>query len=225
MKKRELAVGARLDPRDARDPRRAAHGRRSARVLGRPARLAARGAARDPARRDRAARHAPPRDAAVPRHRRALPDARALPPALAQHALQPPEGAHARGRRGAATGSPAPASRSATRACCCAGSTTTRRRCRRSARAWSGCACAPTTATRRSCSRAPRTSACRSRRASRCSARCAAARAASRSRSTCSTRRTARCRSRYPYLRGREGDDVVVETYDGRIWREPNPPD
>ena len=27
----------------------------------------------------------------------------------------------------------------------------------------------------------------------------------------------------YPYLRGREGDDVVVESYDGRIWREPNP--
>ena len=27
----------------------------------------------------------------------------------------------------------------------------------------------------------------------------------------------------YPYLRGREGDDVLVETFDGRIWREPNP--
>ncbi len=27
----------------------------------------------------------------------------------------------------------------------------------------------------------------------------------------------------HPYLRGREGDEVVVETYDGRIWREPNP--
>jgi lysine 2,3-aminomutase len=27
----------------------------------------------------------------------------------------------------------------------------------------------------------------------------------------------------YPYLRGREGDDVVVESYDGRLWREPNP--
>ena len=27
----------------------------------------------------------------------------------------------------------------------------------------------------------------------------------------------------YPYLRGREGDDVVVETYEGRLWREPNP--
>ena len=27
----------------------------------------------------------------------------------------------------------------------------------------------------------------------------------------------------HPYLRGREGDDVVVETYDGRLWREPNP--
>ncbi len=29
----------------------------------------------------------------------------------------------------------------------------------------------------------------------------------------------------YPYLRGREGDDIVVESYDGRVWREPNPPD
>jgi lysine 2,3-aminomutase len=27
----------------------------------------------------------------------------------------------------------------------------------------------------------------------------------------------------HPYLRGREGDEVVVESYDGRIWREPNP--
>jgi lysine 2,3-aminomutase len=27
----------------------------------------------------------------------------------------------------------------------------------------------------------------------------------------------------HPYLRGRDGDDVLVETYDGRIWREPNP--
>jgi lysine 2,3-aminomutase len=27
----------------------------------------------------------------------------------------------------------------------------------------------------------------------------------------------------HPYLRGREGDDVLLETYDGRIWREPNP--
>jgi lysine 2,3-aminomutase len=27
----------------------------------------------------------------------------------------------------------------------------------------------------------------------------------------------------YPYLRGREGDDIVVESYDGRIWRERNP--
>ncbi len=29
----------------------------------------------------------------------------------------------------------------------------------------------------------------------------------------------------YPYLRGREGDDIVVESYDGRVWREPNPLD
>jgi lysine 2,3-aminomutase len=27
----------------------------------------------------------------------------------------------------------------------------------------------------------------------------------------------------YPWLRGREGDDVVVETFDGTLWREPNP--
>jgi lysine 2,3-aminomutase len=28
----------------------------------------------------------------------------------------------------------------------------------------------------------------------------------------------------YPYFRGREGDHVVVESYDGRLWRELNPP-
>ncbi len=27
----------------------------------------------------------------------------------------------------------------------------------------------------------------------------------------------------HAYLRGRDGDDIVVESYDGRIWREPNP--
>jgi len=27
----------------------------------------------------------------------------------------------------------------------------------------------------------------------------------------------------YPYLRGREGDEVIVECYDGRLWREHNP--
>ena len=27
----------------------------------------------------------------------------------------------------------------------------------------------------------------------------------------------------HPYLRGREGDHVVVETFEGKIWREPNP--
>jgi lysine 2,3-aminomutase len=27
----------------------------------------------------------------------------------------------------------------------------------------------------------------------------------------------------YPYLRGREGDEIVVESYDGRVWRELNP--
>ena len=52
-------------------------------------------------------------------------DARAPPPALAQHALQPPEGADAGGRARPAIGSRARASRSATRACCCAASTTT----------------------------------------------------------------------------------------------------
>jgi len=29
----------------------------------------------------------------------------------------------------------------------------------------------------------------------------------------------------HPYLRGREGDDVIVETYEGRVWRERNPPE
>jgi len=27
----------------------------------------------------------------------------------------------------------------------------------------------------------------------------------------------------HPYLHGRDGDDVIVESYDGRIWRERNP--
>ena len=27
----------------------------------------------------------------------------------------------------------------------------------------------------------------------------------------------------YPYLRGREGEEMVVETWDGKVWREPNP--
>jgi lysine 2,3-aminomutase len=27
----------------------------------------------------------------------------------------------------------------------------------------------------------------------------------------------------YPYLRGREGDEIVVETFDGSLWREKNP--
>ena len=26
----------------------------------------------------------------------------------------------------------------------------------------------------------------------------------------------------YPYARGRDGDDYVVEAWDGRVWREPN---
>jgi len=29
----------------------------------------------------------------------------------------------------------------------------------------------------------------------------------------------------HPYVRGREGDDVLVETWDGTVWREPNPLD
>jgi lysine 2,3-aminomutase len=29
----------------------------------------------------------------------------------------------------------------------------------------------------------------------------------------------------HPYYRGREGNDVVVESFDGRIWHEPNPPE
>jgi len=27
----------------------------------------------------------------------------------------------------------------------------------------------------------------------------------------------------HPFFRGREGDNVIVETFDGRLWREPNP--
>ena len=29
----------------------------------------------------------------------------------------------------------------------------------------------------------------------------------------------------HPYARGRDGDAFVVEAWDGRVWREPNPPD
>ncbi len=29
----------------------------------------------------------------------------------------------------------------------------------------------------------------------------------------------------HDYLRGREGDDVLLESFDGRVWREHNPPD
>ena len=29
----------------------------------------------------------------------------------------------------------------------------------------------------------------------------------------------------HPYLRGRDGDDILVESFDGHLWREPNPPD
>ena len=27
----------------------------------------------------------------------------------------------------------------------------------------------------------------------------------------------------HPYLKGREGDSMIVETFDGQLWREPNP--
>ena len=111
----------------------------------------------------------------------------------------------------------------ATRACCWPGSTTIPTRCARSARASCACGCARTTATRPSFSRAPPTSACPSKRASRSSRRCAGAPAASRSPSTCSTRPTARCPSRIPGGAATDGDDVLVETPDGGVWREPNP--
>ena len=98
MKRRELLRGPRLDPRHARDPRRPAHRRRPARLLGRAPRVAAGvRAARDPPRGDDPARHPAAGDAALPRHRGPLPHARALPPDLGEHPLQPPARAHARG--------------------------------------------------------------------------------------------------------------------------------
>ena len=27
----------------------------------------------------------------------------------------------------------------------------------------------------------------------------------------------------HSYVKGREGDEVIVESFDGRLWREPNP--
>ncbi len=113
--------------------------------------------------------------------------------------------------------------RSGTRACSCAASTTTWRRCRRCAKGSCACASGPTTATRRSCSRAPRTSACRSKTG-------VALFRALRGRTSgfaipqyVLDTPYGKVPLAHPYLRGREGDDVVVETYDGRIWREPNP--
>ena len=100
MKKRELETALDWIALHARDPRRAADGRRSARLLGRAARVAARPAARDPARRADPARDAAAGHAALPGDRRALRDARALPPDLGQHALQPSARAHGRGGRG-----------------------------------------------------------------------------------------------------------------------------
>ena len=51
-------------------------------------------------------------------HARALRHAQAVPPALHQHALQPPRRAHARGGRRRSACWPTPASRSAARRCC-----------------------------------------------------------------------------------------------------------
>ena len=150
--------------------------------------------------------------------------ARAPPPDLGEHALQPPEGAHAPRRprpcdRLHARGLPG---RQPERA---AARHQRRRRddegALRGSRAHARAA--RTTAIRRSCSRAPRTSACRSSAASRSSARCAVAPAASRFRSTCSTRPTARCRLAHPTCAAARATTCVVESYDGRIWREPNP--
>ena len=61
-----------------------------------------------------------PGRAAHAHRRRAVRDAEEVPPALHQHALQPPQGADAAARAPRARSWPTPASRSATRRCCCA---------------------------------------------------------------------------------------------------------
>ena len=95
----DLDARARLHPAHARHSRRAHLGRRSADAVDRAARGDRRGAARHPARRDRPHRHARPGRAADARRRRAVRDAEEVPPALHQHALQPPQGADAAGAR------------------------------------------------------------------------------------------------------------------------------
>ena len=85
--------------------------------------------------------------------------------------------------------------------------------------------CARTTSTRPSSWRARPTSGSPWSAGSRSSGRCAGAPAASPSRSTCSTRPYGKVPLDHPYYRGREGDEIVVEAWDGRVWREPNPGD
>jgi lysine 2,3-aminomutase len=55
------------------------------------------------------------------------------------------------------------------------------------------------------------------------SAGCAAGRAASRFPSTFSTPPHGKVPLELPFVKGRDGDDYVVEAWDGAIWREPNP--
>ena len=87
---------ARLHPADAADPRRADLGRRRPHAGAEAARERPPGAARDPARRDRAHRVARAGVPAAADRRRALRDAREVPPAVAEHPRQPPQRDHAR---------------------------------------------------------------------------------------------------------------------------------
>ena len=118
--------GHRVHQEDADHPRRAHLRRRSPGAVRREARAHHPEDPRHPARRDHPHRHAHAGGHAPAHHRRPREHAQEVPPALRQHALQPPQGDHRRSRARPAASWPTPASRWATRACCCATSTTAR---------------------------------------------------------------------------------------------------
>ena len=175
---------ARVPAPDAAGPRRAHLRRRrpdprSQAVREDPARPA-----RDPAHRDHPHRVARPGLPAAAHRRRAVRDAREVPPALDQPALQPPQRDHARGLARGRQADQGRACRSATRACCSRASTTASTSSARSSTSSSRTGSGRTTSTSATSSRAPGTSGRRSARASRSWRACAGTRRATRSRPT-----------------------------------------
>ena len=187
---------ARLPAPHAPGARRADLRRRPADAGAEAARTCPARPARDPAHRDHPHRHARAGLPAAAHRRRAVRDARAVPPALDQPPLQPPQRDHARGLARGRQADAAPASRSATSRCCWPASTTASTSSARSSTSWSRTGSGPTTSTSATWSRAPGTSGRRSARASRSSRACAATPPATPCRPTSSTRRAAAARSR-----------------------------